>query len=192
MRTSGNYGDTDTTYRWDNIGGARHRGLELAVNGNVIEDVSLSLAYTYLDARYTDYSNYGMDLGGTLYTWDVTGHDIPRTSKHQFNLIADYMVLKSLKLTAEVNGKSSYYADDLNAIKIEGHTTLNLGVDYKTDLSGYLLSTFVRVDNVFDEQHYNSVRSSSDRNDDGVFNYEDLSITVNPGRVFTAGVSVKF
>ena len=196
MRTSGNYGDTDTTDMWDNIGGARHRGLELAVSGKATKDLSFNLAYTYLDAYYTDYANFGMTMGSgwgaAVVTSDVTGNDIPRTSKHQVNLIADYMANKDLKLTAEVNGKTSYFADDLNQLKIDGHATLNLAVDQKTKLSGYDVSLFARIDNVFNKQYYNSARSSSDRNEDGVFDMEDLSITVNPGRVFTAGMDVRF
>jgi len=199
MKTSGNYGDTDATDMWDNIGGARHRGLELAINGNATEKLSFNVAYTYLKAEYTDYANYGMTLGADTYStpapvyyYDVTGNDIPRTPRHQINIIADYMANKNLKLTAEVNGKTSYYADDLNQLKIDGHATLNLAMNQKTDFSGYEVNFFTRIDNVFDKQYYTSARSSSDRNEDGVFNMEDLSITVNPGRIFTAGLSAKF
>ena len=196
MKTSGNYGDTNATDMWDNIGGARHQGLELSVNGNATKDLSFNLAYTYLDAYYTDYSNYGMTMGSgysaAVVTSDITGNEIPRTSKHQVNLITDYMATKDLKFTAEVNGKSSYYADDLNELKIDGHITLNLAVNQKTKLNGYEITMFTRVDNVFNKHYYNSARSSSDRNEDGVFDMEDLSITVNPGRIFTAGLSAKF
>ena len=199
MKTSGNYGDTDTDDMWDNIGGARHRGLELAVNGNIRKDLYFNLAYTYLDATYTDYENYGMTVGAdtwnapaTVYYYDVTGNTIPRTSKHQLNVITNYQATDDLKLTAEVNARSHYYADDLNALEIEGHATLNLGVDYKAVINKYDLNMFVRVDNVFDKQYYNSARSSSDRNEDGVYDHEDLSITVNPGRVINAGLSMKF
>ena len=197
MKTSGNYGNTDTVDMWDNIGGARHRGLELAVNGGITRDLSFNLAYTYLQAKYTDYSNFGIDLDGNSRTsvitfFDVTGNDIPRTPRHQFNLITDYQATKGVKLTAEVNAKSKYYADDLNAIEIAGQATLNLMAAYKIDLSGYELGMFARVDNVFDKQFYRSARSSSDRNGDGVFDKEDLSITVDPGRILTAGLSLKF
>lgn len=192
MKTSGNYGSTATTDMWDNVGGARHRGLELSAKGSLSKTISFNLAYTYLDAKYTDYANYGIDIGGTVYTYDLSGNDIPRTSKHQANLILNYQAMKSLKLTAEVNSKSDYYADDLNQLKIKGNTTLNLGADYNMKVSDYELSIFARVDNVFDEHYYNSARSSSDRNEDGVYNYEDLSITVNPGIVYTAGLSAKF
>ena len=199
MKTSGNYGDTDATDMWDNIGGARHRGLELAVNGDITKELSFNLAYTYLDAIYTDYTNFGITMGADtyrsaapVYYYDVTDNDIPRTPKHQLNLITDYQATESLKFTAEVNAKSEYYADDLNELEIDGHATLNLGVDYKTKVSSYDLSLFAKVNNIFDKQYYNSARSSSDRNEDGVFDHEDLSLTVNPGRVVTCGLSMKF
>lgn len=199
MKTSGNYGGSSSTDTdmWDNVGGAKHRGIELAINGNLTQKLSFNLAYTYLDAKYTKYNSYGIDLDGSTSTsvitfFDVTGNVIPRTSKHQLNLITDYQATNALKLTAEVNAKSQYFADDLNQLEIDSRAILNLGVDYSTKVSGYPLNMFVRVDNILDEQYYNTARSSSDRNSDGVFDYEDLSITVNPGRVYTAGLSVKF
>jgi iron complex outermembrane receptor protein len=201
MKTTGNYGDSDgsVTEMWDNIGGARHRGLELAASGKMMEALSFNLAYTYLDAEYTDYKNFGIAMGEStswasapVYYYDVTGNRIPRTSKHQVNLITEYRATDHLKFITEINAKSSYYADDLNQIKVGGHATLDLGVDYKTKLNGYEVSMFARADNIFDKQYYSTARSSSDRNEDGVFDAEDLSITVNHGRMITAGLSVKF
>ncbi|MDM5272678.1 TonB-dependent receptor [Sulfurovum sp. zt1-1] len=196
MKTSGNYGDTETDDIWDNVGGARHRGVELAASGQLLKDLSFNLAYTYLDAKYTDYKNFGMTLGSgwsaDVVTYDVTGNTIPRTSRHQFNVIADYIAIEDLKLTAEVNARSSYYADDLNELRIGGHATMNLATSYRMKFHDNDVNMFVRVDNVFDKQYYNTARSSGDRDENGVFDYEDLSITVNPGRIFTAGLSVKF
>jgi iron complex outermembrane receptor protein len=197
MKTSGNYGDTDTTDMWDNVGGARHRGLELSATGKMVDELSFNLAYTYLDAYYTDYDNFGIDLDGSSYTsvvtfFDATDNQIPRTPRHQLNLILDYMPINELKLTTEVNAKSDYYADDLNQIKIPGHATVNLLASYTNKIGDYQYNLFARVDNVFDKFYYNSARSSGDRNEDGVFDAEDLSITVNQGRVYTAGLSVKF
>jgi iron complex outermembrane receptor protein len=199
MKTSGNYGDTDTTDMWDNIGGARHRGLELSAMGDLTELFLFNVAYTYLDAKYTDYQNFGITMGADtwaaaapVYTYDVTGNTIPRTSKHNLNIKLDYKATKEFSLMTEVNAKSDYFADDLNAIRIPGHATLNLMGTYKKQLGMFDTSFFVRVDNVFDKQYYTAARSSSDRNEDGVFDAEDLSITVNPGRVFTAGISARF
>jgi iron complex outermembrane receptor protein len=192
MKTSGNYGTPVGTDMWDNVGGARHRGLELAANGKLAEQVAFNVAYTYLDAVYTKYDSFGMDLGGTVYTYDVAGNAIPRTSKHQLNVVLDYLPIKSVKLTSEVNAKSKYYADDLNKLEIPAQAVLNLLANYTRKIGDYEYNLFARVDNVLDNQYYNTARSSGDRNEDGVFNMEDLSITVNPGRIYTAGLSVKF
>ncbi len=196
MKTSGNYGDTDTTDMWDNIGGAKHRGFELSAVGNIVNSLSFNLAYTYLNATYTDYKNNGITLGSgrgaSVDVTDVTGNTIPRTSKHNANLIMNYKAMKNLTLMAEVNAKSKYYADDRNEIEINGHGTLNLMATYNRKMGMFDTSFFVRADNVFDKQYYTSARSSSDRNEDGTFDEEDLSITVNPGRILTAGLSAKF
>ena len=199
MKTSGNYGaaNTASTDMWDNVGGAKHRGLELSANGKVVDELSFNIAYTYLDAYYTNYDNFGIDLDGNTRTsnltfFNATKNDIPRTPKHQANFILDYLPMKALTLTTEINAKSDYYADDLNQIKIPGHATLNLLANYSNKIGGYSYNLFARVDNVFDKFYYGTARSSGDRNEDGVFNAEDLSITVSPGRVYTAGLSVKF
>ncbi len=197
MKTSGNYGDTDDEDMWDNVGGAVHRGAELAINGPLGDAFSFSMAYTYLDAYYTDYKNFGIDLdgnpnGSNVTVFDVTDNRIPRTSPHTFDLVLEYQPNNSLSFMAEINARSSYYADDLNEIEIAGHGTLNLMGTYRTKISSADMELFARVDNVFDKQYYNTARSSSDRNDDGIFDAEDLSITVNQGRTFTAGLSLKF
>ncbi|WP_419769708.1 MAG: TonB-dependent receptor [Candidatus Marinarcus sp.] len=199
MKSSGNYGGSSSTANdmWDNIGGAKHQGLELAINSKITDTLSYNMAYTYLDAKYTSYHNLAIDLDGNpnatnLSYFDVTGNRIPRTSKHALNFILDYQATSAFKLQTEYVKKSSYYADDLNRLKIEGQEAVNLLAEYKIKNKRIDYSFFARVDNLFDNQYFNTARASGDRNDDGVFDGEDLSITVNQGRTFTAGLSVKF
>jgi iron complex outermembrane receptor protein len=201
MKTSGNYGSTDTTDMWDNVGGARHEGLELAIKDKLHEKVSYNLAYTYLKAKYTKYNNFGIWFddnnntrqdSGEVDVFDVTGNIIPRTSRHTINLAFDFQVTPQFLFTTEINKKSSYYADDLNAIKIDGYSTVNLLAQYKTKINKFDTTFFARVDNLFDEYYYNTARASSDRDSNKVFNAEDLSITVNQGRTITAGLALKF
>lgn len=199
MKTSGNYGgstSTDTDM-WDNIGGAKHEGLELSISDKLTDKLSYNITYTYLSAKYTDYKNFAIDLDGnpnatTLSFFDVTGNYIPRTPKHTLNILMDYKLTSSFTLTPEVNYKASYFADDLNQIKIDNVTTLNLLATYKTKLNSYDLTLFARVDNVFDKFYYNTARASGDRDNNGTFDKEDLSLTVNEGRRYTAGLALKF
>lgn len=194
MKTSGNYGDTSNTSgdMWDNIGGARHQGLELSLYDKITDKLSYNIAYTYLDARYTNYHNFAMDLGGTMTYFDPNGNRIPRTSKHMLNVILDYYVLPSWKMQAEWVKKSSYYADDLNRMQIDGQDAVNLLTQYKSNYQNIEYAFFARVDNLFDNQYYNTARASGDRDENGEFDSEDLSITVNQGRTFTVGFSMKF
>ncbi len=226
MSSSGQYGDNDGTGndKYDNIGGIQNRGLELAIDSEVSTSLSWSLAYTYLDAKFTKYDNFNLGLGNpyarTTLTdcatmtdptsqncvihYNNTGNVVPRTSKHTVNLVMRYLPSSNWTLTGEVNSKSSYYADEINLLKMDGYSTLNLLANYDRKIGNNLWSFFVRIDNVFDEQHYNTARATGDAktvdsdNDgiydtyDGVFNEEDLSIVVNQGRTYTAGLTVNF
>ena len=70
--------------------------------------------------------------------------------------------------------------------------TFNLLVNYDRKHSGVDWEFFFRVDNVFDENYYNVARGYTDSNEDGTYDAEDLSIVVNQGRTFTAGLSARF
>lgn len=203
MKSGGNYGVVDSTVAdmWDNIGGAKHQGLELALDSKINDQFSYNVAYTYLRAKYTQYDNFGIHYdtnhnsrvdAGEVTFYDVTGNTIPRTSKHTLNVMVNYQYDNHLKFSTEYSKKSDYYADDLNRLKIDGPEAVNLLAEYKTKMKNLEYSFFARIDNLFDNQYYSSARSSGDRDENLVFNYEDLSITVNPGRVWTAGLSVKF
>ncbi|MEW5831848.1 MAG: TonB-dependent receptor [Campylobacterota bacterium] len=203
MKTAGNYGSVDSTVTdmWDNIGGAKHQGFELSAVSKLGDKFSCNVAYTYLDAKYTDYDNFGIhfdadndgrvDTGEVAY-YNVTGNTIPRTSKHSLNVILDYQHNANFKLSAEYTKRSDYYADDLNRLRIDGQEALNLLAEYKAKAFNVEYSLFARIDNLMDNQYFNTARASSDRDENDVFDYEDLSLTVNPGRVYTAGLSIKF
>ncbi len=203
MKTAGNYGSVDSTITdmWANIGGAKHQGLELAMNAKINDHFSYNLAYTYLNAKYTKYDNFGIHFdndhngrvnAGEVVYYDVSGNIIPRTSKHNLNFILDYQHNSNIKLSTEYSKKSDYYADDLNKIEIDGQEAVNILAEYKAKMGNVSYAFFARIDNLFDNQYYNTARASSDRDENLIFNAEDLSLTVNQGRTYTAGLSIKF
>ena len=98
-----------------------------------------------------------------------------------------------------------HYADEINRVEIDGYETFSLLVNYDRTFGKSDWAFFMRVDNLFDTDHYNTARGGTgdaqtvDSNGDGiydtydgVYNANDVSIVVNPGRSFTAGVSVSF
>lgn len=223
MTTSGQYAVADGTDMYDNIGGLRNRGLELALDSQMTSAMNLNVAYTYLDAKFTDYDNFNLLLGNRygeectvdpgfdptteycLEHYDNTGNVVPRTPKHRLNMALAFKADEHWTFTAEMDAISSYYADEINRVKIDGHKTFNLLLNYDRKFGDNMWSFFARVDNFFAERYYNTARGGtgdgktvdSDGDGDydtydGVYDANDISIVVNPGRTYTAGVSVTF
>jgi iron complex outermembrane receptor protein len=221
------------TQRYENIGGMQNRGLELTLRSDSSRTFWVNVAYSYLDAFFTQYDNYSLLLGDRypsrgyvgvdadvvgnadgvcdlseydptntycIEHYDLTGNDVPRTPKHHLNIGLNWRAAPNWTITGEVEAKSSYYADELNWNKVSGHTVFNLLATYDRKFGNdNTVSFFARVDNVFDKDYWNTARGSYDSASpgtgdvpDGVFDMEDISIVVNPGRTFTAGVNVTF
>lgn len=225
MKTSGQYALPDNANDiYDNIGGVRNRGLELAIDSTVSSELSWNAAYTYLDAKFTRYENFNLLLGNRygrnglvdcavlnpadsycIEHYNNTGNVVPRTPNHHLYLSLSYKPAAYWTVTGEMNAISSYYADEINRVKIDGHKTFSLLVNYDRKIGNNDWSLFARIDNLFDTDYYNTARGGtgdaktvdSDGDGvydtyDGVYDENDISIVVNPGRTYTAGLSVTF
>ena len=120
---------------------------------------------------------------------------MPRTPKQHLFLAANIKPFAGFKLTTEMNAQSSYFADEINRVKIGGHTEFNMLANYDFSFGSnhaVKVSLFGRVDNLLDRTYYNTARGYRDSNGDFVYNAEDISLAVNPGRRFTAGITATF
>jgi iron complex outermembrane receptor protein len=204
--------------QYQNIGGMRSRGLEFSLRSDESRDVWMTVAYTYLRSEFTDYKNFMLLLGNRYRTYnadcstlnpltqyclepmDLTGNVIPRTPEHHLNTSLNYRPAPGWTLSGEVDAYSDYYADETNFVRISSRAVFNVLARYEHRFGGNNRAAyFLRVDNLFNEYYYNTARGSSDGASpgtgdvpDGVFNNEDISLVVNPGRVLTAGVSLQF
>ena len=180
----------------------RNRGVELGVKTDARQAWSGDIAYTYLDAKFTRNDTYWMAMGtgpgsanrsGPSVLYNNTGNDVPRTPRHKMNLSTRYRYSPALTFTAEMNAQSGMFADEVNQVWIGGRTLFNAMVNYEIKSERDMKwSAFARIDNLFDRFYYSTIRGNSDSNADGVYNAEDMSITVDPGRVWTAGLSLAF
>jgi iron complex outermembrane receptor protein len=161
-------------------------------------DVSGTVAYTYLDARFTRNDSFWMGMGSRSFPlpsvlYNNTGNVVPRTPKHKLNFSTRYRYTPALSFTAEINAQSGSFADEVNQVWIGGRTLANVMVNYELKTErGMKWTAFGRVDNLFGRFYYSTIRGGSDGDGNGIYNAEDMSITVDPGRVLTAGVSVTF
>lgn len=201
-RNGGNYvGDTNGSIMYGNFADVRNRGLEFSINSDRTKTFHFALNYTYLDAEYTRYDEYQLILDGNGPSrggdyvegfYDLAGNTVPRTSKHTVYLEGNYQATANWLLTAGLNYRSSQYADEMNRIKVDGYSLLDLRTTYNTNVFGLDMEFFAKVDNLFDKQYFMMPRATGDRNDDGVYDIGDMGLTVNPGRTWLMGLSAKF
>ncbi len=212
-------GARDTKY--DNIGDVVSQGIELALSTDIKNDLSFDFSYTYLDSYFKKYDDFYLALGNSRGSevsshnqlinpnsqvffkhYDNKNNQVPRTPKHSANFRTHWHLYKDFYLTAEVDYKSSSYADEINQEKIKQRTLLNLTANYKTNLRVFgradsQINAFLKVENVTNKKYYSSVYGSQDSAGingifDGVYNSEDLSIIVDPGRTWSTGLTVRF
>lgn len=199
---AGNYirsSDEDNYY--DNVGDMRSRGFELALNSSPLDNLSVNLAYTYLNAQFTR-NNYKQLVSDAVYaypmgvrtlispavfqTLDLTGYQVPRTPKHTLNLTLNYTPIDKLTISPELIAKSSYFADETNNFEQGGYALVNLRTSYKVNED---LEIFTRIDNLFDREYKQFVHLTASRVDNTM---EDSTIIVGPSRSFYAGLRYKF
>jgi len=209
MAVNGQYAGSSTTVqeKYDNIGGVRNRGFELSLKSDKKREFSFDLAYSYIDARFTQYDNFYLVLGSiyvtnpTMVHYNNTGNIVPRVPKHQLNWTGHWQATNRLHLSLEMDAKSWSYADEINQEKLPGRTLFNLLANYDLKEKGPLgakWSFFARVDNLFDRKYWVTARGTNDQPNyitgayDNVYNVQDLSIIVGKPRYWSAGVSATF
>ncbi|MBU1658859.1 TonB-dependent receptor [bacterium] len=199
-KSSGNYASTrGVNVYYDNMADIQNRGLEFSVNSDKSRELSFVFAYTYLHSKYTRYDAFTLILNdqttGRDYVegvYNLAENVVPRTSNHTVYLEGNYRVIPKLMLTADVNYRSAQFADELNEIKVDGYSVVNLRANYNTQISDFNIEVFAKIENVLDEKYYMMPRATGDRNDDGLYDIRDMGLTVNPGRVYLAGLCAKF
>ncbi|MFA6740332.1 MAG: TonB-dependent receptor [Arcobacteraceae bacterium] len=197
-RIAGNYitSDNEEESNYDNIGDMRSRGLELAISSDSSKPVSFDLAYTYLQAKFTDYwisQQQTLDPDGpyrpltaTYDRVDFSGNNVSRTPNHTINFSLNLKSFNDkLTVSPELIYRGSYYADEANQFKQGGYTVFNLRTEYKLNKS---VEFFGRVDNVLDKNYYQFVNVNSS----ALATMEDATIRVAAPRAFYAGLRYRF
>ena len=196
-RIAGSYitSDDEDESNYDNVGDMRSRGFELALGSSQREMFSFDLAYTYLNAIFTNYT-ISQQLTENTASWgssnaeyqrlDLSGNQVSRTPKHTAKLTLNYKPVKEAIISAEIIAKSSYYADEVNENKQDGYQVVNLRADYAFE-NGFEL--FGRIDNALNNRYYQFVNINSSAL---ATMEEDATIRVAPPRAYYAGMRYRF
>ena len=119
---------------WENIDEAVTQGIELNLAGEIIENLTASLGYTFLDTE--DKS---------------TKKELTERPKHKLTLGFDWMIPQialNVNLSGEYIGRR--YEDAANNDRLGGYTTCNIAL---TKDIGEHAEVFARVDNIFGKKN---------------------------------------
>ncbi len=146
-------GITDaTTNRFSLDGQQRNRGFELTAFGELRPDLRLLGGFTYLDSKLT------RTQGGRFDGKDVTG--VPELTA-VLNLEYDTPVLPGLTLTARAEHVGSQFVRTDNSLKIPAYQLYGLGARYQRTLGDKAFTLRLNINNLLDEDYWNTIPGSS-------------------------------
>ncbi len=157
-----------TTYR--NVPTSERKGLELSLDSQLPNDVRLYLAYTLLDAKFTDsFSTCQTPFpNGTSCRFGIpgdfetiaSGSKIPGT--YRYNLYGEVSwkheptgFSTALEMRKSSDTNASFNAADGKA---DGYTVFNWRGGLSQTMNNWKFAEFVRIENMFDQEYVGSVR----------------------------------
>ncbi|MCU5775367.1 TonB-dependent siderophore receptor [Erwiniaceae bacterium BAC15a-03b] len=132
-------------------GEQRNRGIELNLFGEPVLGLRLNGSATWIDAQLTKTAN-GANDGNTAV--GVPSYNMVLGAEY------DIQPVDGLTATALVNHNGAQYANAANTKKLDGYTTLDLGVRYTTKVQDNDMVWRVGVDNVTNKSYWSNVDSS--------------------------------
>ncbi|MBE0370973.1 TonB-dependent receptor [Pseudoalteromonas aurantia] len=148
------YDDFGASYRV-NAASVEHQGIELGVNYQYSDSVSVAFAYSQSDHEFDHYIE---DQGRVDYkskeskAHDLSGNSLQMAPEYVANLRLNYnsRAIEGLNIIAELQSIGDYWMDAKNTQKYSGYTVANLKFNY--DLSD-ALKLHVRIANVTDKKY---------------------------------------
>tara|TARA_R110001599_G_scaffold64023_3_gene178677 strand:+ start:256075 stop:258201 length:2127 start_codon:yes stop_codon:yes gene_type:complete len=135
---------------FQNVDGVERRGVEASWRSDWTNQLSSSVAYTWLDAKFRESFN---SANGNI----DSGNRLPGTPEHSLYTELQYRWQNAVTTAVEMRAESKSYVNDTNSDAAGGYAVFNLraGYEFKTGLSK--TSLFARVDNIFDRAYAGSV-----------------------------------
>ena len=146
-----------TTYQ--NVDRARRRGAEIKFDYPIASHWRTQLAYTLLDARFLS-SFLTCPAASTCTTPNTrvaAGARIPGVPHSDFYAALHYGEKLGWNAALEATAASNVATNDLNTQYAPGYGVINLSSGYAFKLHDATISTFLRLNNVFDKSYIGSV-----------------------------------
>ncbi|MDM0024888.1 TonB-dependent receptor [Variovorax saccharolyticus] len=166
---------------FQNAGQTTRDGFELAWQHQSASNWRTQLAYTWLDARYSD--TFCSTVPCTAAAIVPAGNRIPGIAPQAFFASFGWVPPQGWRAGAELRALSKIEANDRNTVSAPGYAVAALFAGYVMQWQRWDLNAFARIDNLFDRQYIGSVIV----NEGNARYYEPA-----PGRNWTIGMSAAY
>jgi iron complex outermembrane receptor protein len=142
------YFGRNTANIYTNVGGLRHRGIEMSLAGQPVQNLTVVAGAVFLQARA---SGLAVDQG-------LIGNVSPGTSPRIFKTSFQYDLpwVSGLSVDTQIDINKSYYANRANTLRSPGEATVALGARYAFKAFGANATVRVQMQNVTNEYDWNA------------------------------------
>ncbi len=146
------YKPTSSTSQSLNAGKTEHKGIEVAFGIKPVKEVGLDVSYSYAKHTYEEYR--------VSPTVDYSGKEIPVAPRRIANTRLYYApsIFNGGRVELEWVKLGSYWLDDANTEKYDGHDLLNVRASYKFNPSWEI---YAKATNIADEDYAERASKSS-------------------------------
>jgi iron complex outermembrane receptor protein len=166
---------------FQNAGRTQRKGFELGWDTHFAGDWQAQAAYTALDATYGD--SFCSPLPCTLANTVTAGARIPGIARQVVQAALAWAPPQGWRAGVEARYVGQIQVNDRNAEAAAAYTTVALHAGYRLRVQSWELTTFARIDNLFDRRYAGSVIV----NESNGRYYESA-----PGRNWSAGITAAY
>lgn len=169
-----------------NAGETEHRGIELTLQGNLTDELSFNLGWTYTEQEYKDFEYVFGYFSNDCFcfvqeTRNYAGFDVGKAPRHMGSVSLAYKpsTLAGAYFEIEMEQIGRYYTDETNTAEYEGHRLVNFRASY--DLTP-AIEVYGRLMNITDKR-YSTYTTNQVGNPD---------ITYQPGKPFSVYAGIRW
>ncbi len=141
-------GFTGRTF-YQNAGTSTREGIEAGVNAQLMPVLTASLAWTYIDASFRRFRTA---------TENLDGKTVPGIPNQHLHAELRYDNQAGWFSTIDLLYVDNFYADNANLVNIDPYAVSNLRFGYQKELDNWVISPFMSLNNLFNEDYNSNVR----------------------------------
>lgn len=157
-----------------NAGETRRNGIEMGIDVELTEGLDGRLAYTWSDFEFDRFTTDGSSFAGNT---------IPGVPRHALFGELKYRHGSGLFAAANLRYADEFYADNANTVSSDAYAVANLRAGWTRFVSGWELTVFGGLNNVFDEKYSSNVRINA---------FGGRYFEPAPDRNYYAGLQVRY